>query len=154
MHTQRRYATCPQGMSKKKEKRCIPKEGMPHTHKVCQKKRERKRKIQPIPKTLQGKENSYKGVLIHHPPKISTHLHILIKACYLFLLWIQSLTQRNMRSKFAIISSIPTDPPKRSHQKQDGKRKAHKKALVRNETHLSDLRDHPRNLQKFFSKTL
>ena len=23
---------------KKKEKRCIPKEGMPHTHKVCQKK--------------------------------------------------------------------------------------------------------------------
>jgi len=29
MHTQRRYATC-FGMSKKREKRCIPKEGMPH----------------------------------------------------------------------------------------------------------------------------
>ena len=29
-----------------------------------------------------------------------------------------------------------------------------KKALVRNETHLSDSRDHPRNLQNFFSKTL
>ena len=28
---------------KKKEKRCIPKEGMPHTHKVCQKERERER---------------------------------------------------------------------------------------------------------------
>ena len=27
----------------KKEKRCIPKEGMPHTHKVCQKKREREK---------------------------------------------------------------------------------------------------------------
>ena len=26
---------------KKKEKRCIPKEGVPHTHKVCQKKREK-----------------------------------------------------------------------------------------------------------------
>ena len=39
MHTQRRYATCPQGLSKKKrEKRCIPKEGMPHAHKACQKK--------------------------------------------------------------------------------------------------------------------
>ena len=47
MHTQRRYATCPQGMSKKKrerEKRCIPKEGMPHAHKVCQKKEEEKKK--------------------------------------------------------------------------------------------------------------
>jgi len=28
---------------KKKEKRCIPKEGMPHTHKVCQKEREKKK---------------------------------------------------------------------------------------------------------------
>jgi len=28
---------------KKKEKRCIPKEGMPHTHKACQKKREREK---------------------------------------------------------------------------------------------------------------
>ena len=27
----------------KKEKRCIPKEGMPHTHKVCQKKGEREK---------------------------------------------------------------------------------------------------------------
>ena len=43
MHTQRRYATCPKGMTmKKREKRCIPKEGMPHVHKACQKKRERK----------------------------------------------------------------------------------------------------------------
>ena len=32
------------------------------------------------------------------------------------------------------------------------KRKAHKKAMVRNETHLSDSRDHPRNLQNFISK--
>ena len=47
MHTQKRYATYPQGMSKKKEKRCIPKEGMPHAHKACQKKEreEKKEKI-------------------------------------------------------------------------------------------------------------
>ena len=50
MHTQRRYATCPQGMSKNKErerereKRCIPKEGMPHDHKACQKKEKKKKK--------------------------------------------------------------------------------------------------------------
>jgi hypothetical protein len=31
MHTQRRYATCPKGMSKMK--RCMPKEGMPHAPK-------------------------------------------------------------------------------------------------------------------------
>ena len=34
------------------------------------------------------------------------------------------------------------------------KPKAHKKALVRNETHLSDPRDHPRNLQNLFSKII
>ena len=28
--------------NEKKEKRCIPKEGMPHVHKTCQKKREKK----------------------------------------------------------------------------------------------------------------
>ena len=32
------------------------------------------------------------------------------------------------------------------------KRRAHKKALVRNETHLSDPRDHAMNLQIYFQK--
>ena len=137
---------------KKKRKDAYPKK-VCHMPTTCVKKKREQKKILPIPKTLQGKENSYKGVLIHHPPKISTHLHILIKAYDLFLLWIRYLTQQNMRSKVAIISSIPTDPPKRSHQKQGGKRKAHKKkALVRNESHLSDPRDHPRNLQISFQK--
>jgi hypothetical protein len=45
MHTQRRYATRPQGVSKKirERKRCIPKEGMPHASKACQKKIEKKK---------------------------------------------------------------------------------------------------------------
>ena len=30
---------------KRENKRCIPKEGMPHTHKVCQKKKIEKKKI-------------------------------------------------------------------------------------------------------------
>ena len=79
---------------KKKEKRCIPKEGVPHTHKVCQKKeREKKRKYSPYQK------KHYKGKRIHIKEfssimhqKISTHLHILIEAYDLFLLWIRSLT--------------------------------------------------------------
>ena len=44
MDTQRRYATCPKGMSKKESKRCVPKEGMPHAHKACQKKKKREKK--------------------------------------------------------------------------------------------------------------
>jgi hypothetical protein len=34
------------------------------------------------------------------------------------------------------------------------KRKANKRSLVRNKTHLSDSRDHPRNLQISFQKKL
>ena len=70
MHTQRRYATCPQGVSKKKEKG----ENIAHTK-----------------KKFQGRETIWRS-LIHHPPKISTHLHILINVYDLFLLWIRSLT--------------------------------------------------------------
>jgi len=46
---------------KKKRKRCIPKEGMPHAHKACQKK---KRKS-PHPREIKKREGSCKGV---HPP--------------------------------------------------------------------------------------
>ena len=57
MHAQRRYATCSQGMSKKREreieKRCIPKEDMPHAPKVCQKK---ERKNIAIPKKNNTRE--------------------------------------------------------------------------------------------------
>ena len=51
---------------KKREERCIPKEGMPHTHKMCQKK-ERKRKYSPYQKNIKREKNSYKGVssIIH-----------------------------------------------------------------------------------------
>ena len=150
MHTQRRYATC-FGMSKKKRIKDAYIKKVRHMLSHVKKMKE---KIAPYPKRKKKKrEMVHTKEFIHHPPKISTHLHILIKVYDLFLLWIRSLTQQNMKSKFSIISSIPTDPPKkRSHQKQDGKRKAHKKALVRNETHLSDSRDHPRNLQKFLIK--
>ena len=52
-------------------------------------------------------------------------------------------------------ASSPSHPPYlQIHQKESlevgWKRKAHKKTLVRNETLLSDPRDHPRNLQISF----
>ena len=62
-------------MSKKKrEKRCIPNEGMPHAHKACQKK---KRKS-PHPREIKKIDGSCKGV---HPPsakKKSTHLDQIV----------------------------------------------------------------------------
>ena len=125
-HMPTRHVKKKEERKKKKRKDAYPKK-VCHTPTRCVKKKRERKKIQPIPKTLHGRENSYKGVLFHHPPKISTHLDILIKAYDLFLLWIRSLTQQNMRSKVAVISSIPIDPQKRSHQKQGGERKAHKK---------------------------
>ena len=142
MHTQRRYGTC-LGMSKKREenKRSIPKEGMPHAS-AC-----RKKEIAPIQK--KEREMVHTKEFIHHPPKISTHLHILIKVYDLFLLWIRSLTQQNMRSKYAFKSSIPTAPPKtaiRDRMRKKGSIKGLGKELYTS----SDLRDHPRNFIKLF----
>ena len=138
------------GYTKRRNKRCIPKEGMPHAHKACQKKGE----YSPYQKNLYTREWEFiYRSFIHHPPKISTHLHFLIKAYDLFLLWIRSLTLQNMRSR------LPLHPPYlQIHQKEPlevgWKRKAHKKALVRNEAHLRNPRDHPRNIQNFFTKII
>jgi hypothetical protein len=54
MHTQRRYAICPQGMSKKRERR-------------------KERKDSPYPRKIKEREESYKGV---HPPS-SKNIHTL-----------------------------------------------------------------------------
>ena len=76
MHTQRRYATCPKGMTKKKrEKRCIPKEGMPHVHKTCRKKREEKSYIYIYIYIAYVQKNTRREIdhakeFIHYPPKI------------------------------------------------------------------------------------
>ena len=62
-HTQRRYATCPQGMSK-----------------------EKREKDSPHPRKIKKRDGSCKGV---HPPsakKKTTNLHILIRLYDSFLL--------------------------------------------------------------------
>ena len=115
------------GLCKKKNKRCIPKEGMPHAS-ACQKKereikdaypkkvyhmlRHVKKKRQPLIQKERKREMVHTKEFIHYPPKISTHLHILIKVYDVFLLWIWSLTQQNMRRKYVFNSSIPTAPQK------------------------------------------
>ena len=89
MHTQRRYATCFK-MSKKEKikdaypkkvchmlrhvkreenKRCIPKEGMPHAQ-ACQKKEKRKPLIQ------KERDGAYKGVHTPSTKNIHTLVHL------------------------------------------------------------------------------
>jgi hypothetical protein len=74
---------------KEEKKRCVPKKGMPHAHKAFQKNR-KEREIAHVPK--KKRELVHKKEFIHHPPKISTHMHILIKVHDLLLLWIWFLT--------------------------------------------------------------
>jgi len=64
-------------------KRCIPKEGMPHAHKACQKKKERK--DSPCPKINKGERWIMQGSSLFIK-KYSTHLHLLIRLYDLFLL--------------------------------------------------------------------
>ena len=88
MHTQRRYATC-FGMSKIKDAY----QRWYATCFACQKKREDKdRPYLKKEKQEREREMIHKKEFIHHPPKISTHLHILMKVYDLFLLWIRFLT--------------------------------------------------------------
>ena len=56
------------------------------------KKEKKKEKIAPYPKRKKKREMVHTKEFTHHPLKISTHLHILIKIYDLFLLWIRSLT--------------------------------------------------------------
>ena len=89
---------------RRRNKRCIPKEGMPHAQKACQKKeknnknaypkkvchmptwhvKKREEKDSPHPRKIKKREGSCKGV--HPPKKIPTHLHILIRLYDSFLL--------------------------------------------------------------------
>ena len=116
-------------MQKKKNnyKRCIPKEGMPHAS-ACQKKEGikdaypkkvchmlrhvKKKKRQPLIQKERKREMVHTKEFIHHPPKIFTHLHILIKVYDLFLFWIWFLTEQNLRSRYAFKSYKPTTPQK------------------------------------------
>jgi len=67
----------------KKRERCIPKEGMPHARKACQKKI-RKEKDSPHP--WEKKERDFAKQFVHPSPKIHTHLHVLIRLYDSFLL--------------------------------------------------------------------
>ena len=62
-------------VKKKENKRCIPKEGMPHAQ-ACQKKGNRKEKIAPYPKRKKKRDGAYKGV--HTPSTKNIHTLALL----------------------------------------------------------------------------
>ena len=118
----------------KEIKRCIPKEGMPHAHKACQKKRERKdaypKKVCHTPtRCVKKKERKrkyspyqkyYKGERIHIKeflPPSTKNIHTLAHLDQ--GLWLVSpldpvFDLAKCEKRVAFTSSIPTDPPKRA----------------------------------------
>jgi len=85
MHTQRRYATCPQGKSKKKEEEKMHAQRRYATCSQSMSKKRGRKEIADVPR-IKRRELVQKKEFVHHPPKISTHLHILIKVYDFFLL--------------------------------------------------------------------
>ena len=86
----------------KKEKRCIPKEGMPHTHKVCQKKRKRKRKYSPYQKHYKGKRihiKEFSSIIHQKYPHTCTSWSRLM-TCFSFGsgLWLSKIWEAGMPS--------------------------------------------------------
>ena len=152
MHTQRRYATCPQGMSKKKREKMLTQRRCA-THPQGVSKKRRKRKYSPYQKYYKEERNHIKEF---HPPS-TKNIHTLAHLNQ--GLWLVSpldpvfdLAKYEKQVFHYILHTYRST--KKKPLEVGCKKKVHKKALVRNETHLSDPRDHPRNLQNFFSKII
>ena len=112
MHTQIRYTTCPQGMSKKKRGKTPTQRRYATCHKACQKKG-RKRKYSPYQKYYKEERNHIKEF---HPPS-TKNIHTLAHLDQ--GLWLVSpldpvFDLAKCEKRVAFTSSIPTDPPKRA----------------------------------------
>ena len=117
------------------KKRCIPKEGMPHAPKACQKKEKREKENIAHTKNITREREIICRSFIHHPPKISTHLHILIKVYDLFLLLIRSFDLAKYEKQVCHYILHTYRSTKKKPLEVGWKKKAHKNTLVRNETH-------------------
>ena len=151
MHTQRRYATCPQGMSKKKRKDAYPKK-VCHTPTRCVKKnRERKRKYSPYQK-------HYKGKRIHIK-ELSSIIHQ--KYPHTCTSWSRLVTCFSFGSGFLFReiweARLPSYPPYLQIQKKPirmEKERRIKKGLRKEWITFERSERSPEELTNFFSKTL
>ena len=89
---------------------------------------------------------------IYHPPKTSTHLHILIKVYDLFLLWIRFWLSKIWEA--GMPSILHTYSSTKIAIRDRLRKKGTIKSLGKESYTLSDPRDHPRNFINFFWKTL
>ena len=116
---------------KREEKRCIPKEGMPHTHKVCQKK---ERKYSPYQIYYKGERVHIKKFHLSSTKNIHTLAHLDQG------LWLVSpldpvfdLAKYEKQVRHHILHTYRST--KKKPLEVGWKKKAHKNTLVRNETH-------------------
>ena len=127
MHTQRRYATCPQGMSKKREEKMHTQRRYAHAHKACQKKGKKRRKYSLYQIYYKGDRihiKEFSSIIHHKYPHTCTSWSRLM-TCFSFGsgLWLSKIWE----------ASLPSYPPYlQIHQKKEPlevgwKRKAHKR---------------------------
>ena len=157
----------------KRNKRCIPKEGMPHAHKACQKKRkdaypkkvchtptrcvkkrERKRKYSPYQKHYKGKRihiKEFSSIIHQKYPHTCTSWSRLM-TCFSFGsgLWLSKIWE----------ASLPSYPPYlQIHQKEEAIRsRMEKERRIKRPwwrmKHIERSERSPEELTNFFSKTL
>ena len=157
----------------KRNKRCIPKEGMPHAHKACQKKREkmhtqrryathpqgvskkreRKRKYSPYQKHYKGKRihiKEFSSIIHQKYPHTCTSWSRLM-TCFSFGsgLWLSEIWE----------ASLPLYPPYlQIHQKEAIRSRMEKERRIKRPwwgmKHIERSERSPEELHYFFSKTL
>ena len=154
MHTQRRYATCPQGMSKKKrEKMHTQRRYATHPQGVSKKRRERKRKYSPYQKHYKGKRihiKEFSSIIHQKYPHTCTSWSRLM-TCFSFGsgLWLSEIWE----------ASLPLYPPYlQIHQKEAIRSRMEKERRIKRPwwgmKHIERSERSPEELQYFFSKTL
>ena len=154
MHTHTRYATCPQGMSKKERKEAYPKK-VCHTPTRCvKKKREREKgKYSPHQKHYKGKRihiKEFSSIIHQKYPHTCTSWSRLM-TCFSFGsgLWLSEIWE----------ARLPSYPPYlRIHQKEAIRSRMEKERHIKRTCwgmkHIERSERSPEELTNFFSKTL
>ena len=160
MHTQRRYATCPQGLSKERERE-REKIHTQRRYAICpqgvSKKRKRKkrrnRKYSPYQKKIYKGKNSYEGVssTIHqkYPHTCTSWSRLMTCFSCGSGLWLSEIWE----------ASLPLYPPYlQIHQKEAIRSRMEKERCIKRPwwgmKHIERSERSPEELQYFFSKTL
>ena len=153
MHTQRRYAPCPQGMSKKREKMHTQRRYATHPQGVSKKKRERKIKYNPYQKHYKGKRihiKEFPSIIHQKYPHTCTSWSRLM-TCFSFGsgLWLSEIWE----------ARLPSYPPYlQIHQKEAIRSGMEKERCIKRPwwgmKHIERSERSPEELTNFFSETL